>query len=603
MRSFRNSIAVIVWYLSFAATEAETIFVGDTETLQSALFTARDGDEILLAPGTYRGRFFSSDLVGVTIRSADKSRPAVINARGFGEGIKLASVSRVTIADLIIEQAANNGINIDDSSTFDYSTDITIQNVVLRDMQDKGILLAGVDGFHIDRISILGWGGSAAAISMAGAHNGIIERSLFDNVSPGVGVGVQTKGGSSNVTIRANRFVDANERSIQIGGATALPQHRPQPPTGVEASKIVVEGNVVINEGRFALPDIRSAVSFVGVADGVARNNFIMRPTRYMMRILKENREAGFVDTQNGQFLNNIIVWDRGDLEEAINVGSSTLASTFRFEGNQWFNRTSPDRSTPILPSAEVNGIYGVDPGLTVDSLIPWSFEWGQWVVNASAQDQPLLIDSDTPLFLATPGDGAQLDLNLDDPLLGPWSFDKIDTTQGHVIEAFSYALLFKQPKATPCDFDLNGSCDVTDIDLLSQVVRAGTHGTRFDLNSDGQVDQEDRRVWVEDLMNTYFGDSNLDGEFNTRDLVNVFISSEYEDAEIGNSSWRTGDWDGDGDFGTSDLVTAFVSNGFEKGPRAATAIIPEPSSLHMLMMSLSVFAFVQGFRKRRTAC
>ena len=36
-------------------------------------------------------------------------------------------------------------------------------------------------------------------------------------------------------------------------------------------------------------------------------------------------------------------------------------------------------------------------------------------------------------------------------------------------------------------------------------------------------------------------GDSNLDGEFNSADLVTVFAAAEYEDGLEANSTWATG--------------------------------------------------------------
>jgi hypothetical protein len=53
-------------------------------------------------------------------------------------------------------------------------------------------------------------------------------------------------------------------------------------------------------------------------------------------------------------------------------------------------------------------------------------------------------------------------------------------------------------------------------------------------------------------------GDSNLDGRFDSSDLVLVLQSAQYEDAIEDNSSWRTGDWTGDADFTTADIVLAF---------------------------------------------
>ena len=74
--------------------------------------------------------------------------------------------------------------------------------------------------------------------------------------------------------------------------------------------------------------------------------------------------------------------------------------------------------------------------------------------------------------------------------------------------------------------------------------------------------------TWVEDLRRSWIGDSDLNGEFNSADLVAIFQVGEYEDAIANNSTWSEGDWNGDGDFDSSDLVLAFATGGFEQGPR-----------------------------------
>ena len=58
-------------------------------------------------------------------------------------------------------------------------------------------------------------------------------------------------------------------------------------------------------------------------------------------------------------------------------------------------------------------------------------------------------------------------------------------------------------------------------------------------------------------------GDANLDGVFDSSDLVAVFIVGQYEDNVPQNSSWATGDWNCDQEFTTSDLVAAFQANLF----------------------------------------
>ncbi len=57
-------------------------------------------------------------------------------------------------------------------------------------------------------------------------------------------------------------------------------------------------------------------------------------------------------------------------------------------------------------------------------------------------------------------------------------------------------------------------------IDLLSAAIRSGEADSRYDLNGDGRVGADDRIYWVETLVGTWFGDTNLDGEFDSGDLV-----------------------------------------------------------------------------------
>ena len=140
---------------------------------------------------------------------------------------------------------------------------------------------------------------------------------------------------------------------------------------------------------------------------------------------------------------------------------------------------------------------------------------------------------------------------------------------------------------SSPADFNGNGVLDAGDIDLLTSQVRAGSNAAGYDLNGDSLVNEADRTVWVNDLKRTYYGDSNLDGEFNSSDLVTVFQAGQYEDGVASNSTWATGDWNGDGDFDSSDFVTAFSAGGYEAGLRPAVSAVPEPGSLVMMLLGL----------------
>jgi hypothetical protein len=106
------------------------------------------------------------------------------------------------------------------------------------------------------------------------------------------------------------------------------------------------------------------------------------------------------------------------------------------------------------------------------------------------------------------------------------------------------------------------------DIDELYAAIDLGTHPPKYDLTCDGIVDSSDVDTLVHKKLRIYFGDADLDGEFDSSDLVSVFQAGEYEDFSVGNSGWADGDWDGNGEFDSSDLVKAFQDGGYEQGPR-----------------------------------
>ena len=108
-------------------------------------------------------------------------------------------------------------------------------------------------------------------------------------------------------------------------------------------------------------------------------------------------------------------------------------------------------------------------------------------------------------------------------------------------------------------DLDGNGTVDAKDIDLLCLEIRNDSNSSMFDLNGDGKVDHGDYTLLMSQI-GALPGDANLDGSFDSRDLVAVFQSAEYEDQVTGNSGWADGDWNCDGDFTTGDLVAAFES-------------------------------------------
>ena len=114
-------------------------------------------------------------------------------------------------------------------------------------------------------------------------------------------------------------------------------------------------------------------------------------------------------------------------------------------------------------------------------------------------------------------------------------------------------------------DFNADGALNALDVDLLCAAVlgRDPNVDLKFDLNGDEQVNESDYGYLIGDVLNTLPGDANLDGVFNSSDLVQVFQRGTYEAGVAGNSSWADGDWNCDGEFSSGDLVAAFQAGGY----------------------------------------
>ncbi len=83
-----------------------------------------------------------------------------------------------------------------------------------------------------------------------------------------------------------------------------------------------------------------------------------------------------------------------------------------------------------------------------------------------------------------------------------------------------------------------------------------------YDYTNDGVVDPNDLKYFVKEIVGTSIGDSNMDGVFDSADLVLVFEAALYETGLP--ATWEQGDWNGDGMFDSADLVFAFEDGGYE---------------------------------------
>lgn len=214
-------------------------------------------------------------------------------------------------------------------------------------------------------------------------------------------------------------------------------------------------------------------------------------------------------------------------------------------------------------------------------------YENGELIIDSGADIKNPLLDISS--FYV--GAGPSTDRRSYSGMIDDFALWDSALSEDQILAIANGAPILGPPVGTPGDFNNDSVLDAADIDALSAQVRGATNPAAYDVTGDNLVNDADRELWVNSLKKTYYGDSNLDGEFNSGDFVFVFTSGQYEDAIAGNSSWATGDWNGDTDFTSSDFVTAFSAGGYEAGPRAAVSSVPEPTSAVLLLCGLAGLA------------
>jgi hypothetical protein len=122
-------------------------------------------------------------------------------------------------------------------------------------------------------------------------------------------------------------------------------------------------------------------------------------------------------------------------------------------------------------------------------------------------------------------------------------------------------------------DFNSDGVLDSADIDHFSYVSN-GDLGPisddvleRMDLDGSGCLDDEDRRIWIEDIIGTRLGDIDLELDVDTQDITAI-ITNYWPDANACDDPstpelcrvWADGDVDGDGGIDTRDITYAIIN-------------------------------------------
>lgn len=304
----------------------------------------------MIEAGTYRGGHWLSGLQGsavapIVIRGADSAAPPVFTGGG-SEAWHLSACHHVTLRDLAVRGYAGNGVNVDDGGQLDMpARGIMIERLSIEDTGPDGnhdaLKLSGLDGFTIRDCIFRGWGGSA--VDMVGCHDGLIEGCRFEGAEGfSQSSGVQAKGGSARVTVRRCEFENAGSRAVNLGGSTGLQYFRP-PGAGYEASELLVEGNTFRGS--------QAPIAFVGAVGCVVRDNDLLYPEKWLLRILQESADPQFAPCQGGIFEGNRIRFDQR-VQVFVNVGPGTLPDSFVYRDNVWIETDAAGRelASPRVP-------------------------------------------------------------------------------------------------------------------------------------------------------------------------------------------------------------------------------------------------------------
>ncbi len=338
---------------------AETFIVHNDSThynVSHAANLASPGDTILVL-GDLDGGDYVENLHGEPgneiVITGEIDKENLIS--GGTTAIHFVNITYVKLRYLSFEGQTGNGINIDDGG--DYSTPseyVEISNCdwlgMAADGNNDELKLSGLDNFVIQNCKFRNGAAGGSIIDMVGCHNGIIELNEFGEGGSNC---IQAKGGTADITIRRNFFLDGGQRSINIGGSTGLQFFRPLGES-FESARILVYSNVFVGS--------MAPVAFVGTLNSRVINNSFYEPEKWVFRILQENTEPGIQTCADNEFSNNICFVTDASSVYAVNIGPNTAPETFIFNNNLWFNVDNPNWNGPNLPATESNGLLNLDP-------------------------------------------------------------------------------------------------------------------------------------------------------------------------------------------------------------------------------------------------
>ncbi|MBK6545070.1 MAG: T9SS type A sorting domain-containing protein [Saprospiraceae bacterium] len=344
--------------------KAQTILnVGPGRTYSNpaqAAAVAKPGDTILIHPASYTGTFFIENLKGspakwIYIRGTNKDQ---VIFQGGTESMHFSDPNYLHISNITIAGQTGNGMNIDDGGSYDSpAKKLVIDQCIFKNIAATGnndmLKLSGLDSFVISNCIFENGAAGGSGIDMVGCHVGTFIKNKFTNMGSN---SIQAKGGTSNLHIERNYFVNGGQRSLNLGGSTGAAFFRPIG-ANYEAKDLLVTANIF--EGSWC------PIAYVGSRNVVVSNNTIIQPQNWIIRILQESSDTSYYQScANNSFNNNIVVVTNS-LSTDVNIGPNTLPATFKFSNNLWYHLQNTSWRGPQLPTPETNAIIQKNPLFT----------------------------------------------------------------------------------------------------------------------------------------------------------------------------------------------------------------------------------------------
>lgn len=365
------------------------------------------GDTIILLPGTYphertfigsntyfRGKDADHPLVvmGDPVSVAQGNKPVYYGAfdSEFGVGIYIDrhysgvanepedDAQYIVIKDIVFKDFYYYGINLNDGGS--YSRLSPAHHILIEGCEfitgpghiRHGLKLTGVDDFEVRNCLFVGI--RYNCIDGVGLHDGHIHDNIFRDCQTGTdeGNGVMCKGGSRNVLIEKNLFLNLHCYGVQIGQLTGPDLVRPPygTPDGdgetmdYEAKNIDVFRNIFIN--------VVMPIKWDCARGGRVYQNTFYTPSNYgntfganrlikIAQIHKTWDGYKIAECRGGKFINNVIYYGETEGWPSNRVvwvqNAETQPETFEFRNNIWYCVADPARSMPDWST--LSSLYG----------------------------------------------------------------------------------------------------------------------------------------------------------------------------------------------------------------------------------------------------